>query len=143
MPDPAGPAQLKRLVSQRARDCCEYRFAQARFALQEFSVEHVVPKSKGGTSELENLALACQGCNNHKYNHTHARDPVTGAIVPLYNPRQQRWNEHFAWNEDFTAIVGLTQTGRATVQALQLNRVPLMNLRRVLYQAGEHPPATV
>src|ERR1043166_2637848 len=127
MPEPAVPAQLKRLVIQRAGGCCEYCFAQARFALQEFSVEQVLPKSKGGTSESENLALACQGCNNHKYNRSH--------------PRQQPWSEHFAWNEDFTAIVGLTQTGRATVQALQLNRVPLMNLRRVLYQAGEHPPA--
>jgi hypothetical protein len=141
MPEPAVPAQLKRLVIQRAGGCCEYCFAQARFALQEFSVEQVLPKSKGGTSESENLALACQGCNNHKYNRTHARDPVSGAIVSLYHPRQQPWSEHFAWNEDFTAIVGLTQTGRATVQALQLNRVPLMNLRRVLYQAGEHPPA--
>jgi 5-methylcytosine-specific restriction endonuclease McrA len=143
MPEPGVPAPLRRLVSQRARGCCEYCFGQAKFALQEFSVEHILPKSKGGTSESENLALACQGCNNHKYNHTHAPDPVSGAIVPIYHPRRQRWSDHFAWNEDFTVIVGLTQSGRATVQALQLNRLPLMNLRKVLYQAGEHPPATV
>lgn len=65
---------------------------------------------------------------------------MTGEIAPLYHPRQQKWGEHFAWNEDFTHIVGLTPTGRATVEALQLNRDGVVSLRRVLYAAGEHPP---
>src|SRR6266700_3808009 len=110
MDDPAVPAASKRLVSERARGCCEYCLSQERFALQAFSMEHILPRSKGGTNQLENLALACQGCNNYKYNRTHALDPVGGAMVPLYNPRLQLWNEHFAWNEDFTIIIGLTQS---------------------------------
>jgi len=89
---------------------------------------------------LDNLALACQGCNNHKYTKTEGYDPVTGDMVPLYHPRRQRWRDHFAWNEDFTLIIGLTPTGRATVETLWLNREGLVNLRRILYALGEHPP---
>jgi hypothetical protein len=86
------------------------------------------------------VALSCQGCNNHKYTKTEARDPASKQIVPLYHPRQQVWQDHFVWNTDYTLVIGLTPTGRATVEALQLNRVGLMNLRRVLYAMGEHPP---
>ena len=92
-------------------------------------------------STLDNLALACQGCNNHKYNKTEGRDPITGDIVPLYHPRKQRWSEHFAWSDDFTLVIGLTPTGRTTVETLQLNREGVVNLCRLLYAMGEHPPA--
>jgi hypothetical protein len=61
-----------------------------------------MPRSKGGTDKDDNLALACQGCNNRKYTHVEARDPVTGKLVSLYHPRRQRWADHFGWNEDRT-----------------------------------------
>ena len=61
-------------------------------------------------------------------------------LVPLYHPRRDRWDEHFAWSDDFTLIVGLTPTRRATVETLLLNRDGVMNLRRLLYARGEHPP---
>jgi hypothetical protein len=37
-------------------------------------------------------------------------------------------------------MAGLTSIGRATIEALQLNRQNLVNLRRMLYAMGEHPP---
>jgi len=108
--------------------------------MQPFSVEHIVPRSQEGPTNLENLALSCQGCNNHKYRKTHASDPVSGQFVALFHPRQQSWFHHFAWNEDASLALGLTPTGRATIEALQLNRPGLVNLRRILFAAGEHPP---
>ena len=141
MPKRHVTAQQKQAVVERAQGCCEYCRSQARFATQSFSVEHIKPRSRGGKTTLDNLALACQGCNNHKYTKTERRDPVSGDIVPLYHPRQQQWHDHFAWNDDFTLIIGLTPTGRATVEALQLNRKGVVNLRRILYAMGEHPPA--
>ncbi|MFQ5769041.1 MAG: HNH endonuclease [bacterium] len=126
---------------KRTRGCCEYCRSQARFATQSYSVEHITPISQGGKTILDNLALACQGCNNYKYTKTNGRDPVSGEIIPLFNPRRQRWGVHFVWNEDFTLIVGLTSVGRATIEALKLNRENLVNLRRILYAMGEHPPA--
>ncbi len=109
--------------------------------MQSFSVEHIEPRGQGGGTSLDNLALACQGCNNHKYAKTQGNDPVSGEVILLYHPRKQKWREHFAWNDDYILIIGLTPTGRATVDALQLNREGLMNLRRILYAMGEHPPA--
>ena len=139
MPERRG-ARKKRLAEQ-ARGACEYCRSQVRFAMQSFSLEHVIPLDRGGTEEPDNLAFACQGCNNHKYNKTEARDSVTGGIVSLFHPRHQMWRDHFVWSNDFSQILGYTPTGRATVEALRLNREGLINLRRILYAAGEHPPA--
>jgi len=141
MPKTRITARQKKAIVERAHGCCEYCRSQARFAMQPFSVEHIIPQSQGGQTKLDNLALSCQGCNNHKYTKTEGRDPVSGDIVPLFHARRQRWRDHFVWNDDFTLIIGLTPTGRATVEALRLNREGLVNLRRVLYAVAEHPPA--
>lgn len=111
-----------------------------KFATQSFSIEHILPRYKGGETTFNNLALSCQGCNNHKHTKIEGIDPVTEQVAPLFHLRQQSWREHFAWSADYTLIVGLTPTGRATVKELQLNRVGLVNLRRVLFALGEHPP---
>lgn len=139
MPEAPG-AGWKALVRSRARGCCEYCRSQECFATQSFSVEHIIPLQAGGESQPENLALACQGCNNHKYIKTEDLDPSTGEVAPLFHPRRQRWRDHFIWSYDFGRILGLTPTGRATVDALHLNREGLVNLRRILFASGEHPP---
>ena len=141
MPERRVSASQKRAVRARARGCCEYCDSQEAFSPQPFAVEHILPRSKKGRTHLENLAWACQGCNGHKHTKTEGIDPVNQDLVPLYNPRRQRWHDHFAWSPDFTRIVGLTPTGRATVATLSLNRASVVNLRRVLRAMGEHPPA--
>jgi hypothetical protein len=140
MPEESARAR-REAVRSRARGICEYCRSQERFATQAFSVEHIIPPRAGGEEDLDNLALACQGCNNHKYTKTDSIDPVTGEVVPLFHPRRDRWRDHFIWSYDFTRIIGQTVKGRATVEALQLNRPGLVNLRRALFQCGEHPPA--
>jgi hypothetical protein len=130
----------KQIIDERAKGRCEYCQSRADFATQSFSVEHIVPISKNGKTVLDNLALACPGCNGYKYNKTEHPDPVDGMIVPLFNPRKQNWHDHFSWNEDFTRIVALTPTGRATVNALKMNRVGIVNMRQALFSIGAHPP---
>jgi hypothetical protein len=130
----------QRVVMTRAQGRCEYCQSWADYATETFAVEHITPISRGGTSELDNLAFACSGCNGHKYNKIEALDPTDGKIASLFNPRQQPWSEHFAWSDDYTRIIGLTPTGRATVEALQMNRPGLVNMRGVLYLIGKHPP---
>lgn len=134
-------AALKRLVYQRAEAVCEYCRSQAAFSPDPFAIEHIIPRARGGTDEGGNLALSCQGCNNHKYTGTDALDPLTGKFAPLYHPRRDDWKTHFAWSDDLTRIIGLTPTGRATVEKLQLNREGVINLRQVMVMAGKHPPA--
>ena len=143
MSDARISADTKRRVAERARHCCEYCLCPSRFSSDPFSIEHVVPRSEGGISSESNLALSCQGCNNRKYTSTQATDPVSGETVPLFNPREHRWFEHFAWSHDFNQIIGITSIGRATVEKLQLNREGVVNLRRLLRVAGEHPSAEV
>ena len=140
MPEQRITAKQRQAVIERAQGYCEYCRSQVRFAMQSFSVEHIRPRSQDGKTTLDNLALACQGCNGHKYSKTAGYDLVSNEVVSLFHPRQQKWRDHFRWSDDFTLIVGLTPVGRATVEALHLNREGLVNLRRVLYAMGEHPP---
>jgi hypothetical protein len=100
-----------------------------------------VPKKRGGRTVPDNLALSCQGCNDHKYTKTKARDPLTGKLAPLFHPRRHPWSEHFTWSADYLEIFGLTPTGRATVVALHLNCEEIVNLRRILLALEEHRPA--
>ena len=124
--------ELKLLVARRANDRCEYCLSPAAYCPGPFSLDHIIPSSLGGASDLANLAYACHGCNGHKFTATQAIDRDTNELAPLYHPRRDRWEEHFAWNADRTEITGRTPTGRATIERLRLNRVNVVNLRSVL-----------
>jgi HNH endonuclease len=132
--------KIKKFVFERAGFICEYCLALLAYSPQPFEAEHIIPVSKNGSDELDNLACACGGCNGIKYNKTHAPDPFDGKIVSLFHPRQMSWYEHFIWSPDFLQIIGITDIGRATVEALDLNRIGLMNFRRALLKLGVHPP---
>jgi len=134
------PIGIRRQVFERADGCCEYCMNQQGYSTAPFSIEHILPLSKGGNDEIENLALSCPACNAHKYTKISALDPVTRKIEPIYNPRIQIWDEHFLWDETLTHIFGLTPTGRATVKGLKMNRVESINLRMVLAAFDRHPP---
>lgn len=114
--------------------------SQLRFSPDPFSVEHVIPVAQAGGNELDNLALACQGCNSHKYTSVDAVDPASGLHVPLFHPRRDEWRRHFVWSDDYSFVIGVTPTGRATVVKLRLNRAGVVNLRTVLKSIDEHPP---
>lgn len=118
-------------VRQRARNRCEYcRLHQEHFPFAPFHIEHVVPKKHGGSDALTNLALACQHCNLHKGSNLTGLDPESGEIAVLFNPRTQRWHDHFAFRG--MMIVGLTPTGRATVRVFEMNSVGRLQLRAEL-----------
>jgi len=134
------PAKIRQLVTERADGLCEYCLSYAVYSIQPFVIEHIIPRSRGGDTVSENLAYACGGCNGHKYNKIKAVDPVDGKHVALFNPRQNLWQDHFIWSDDFMLIIGMTPTGRATVECLQLNRKGILNMRRLLIGIGNHPP---
>ena len=140
MPDEKPSERLKQAVSENAGGACEYCRSRKDYSPDPFSVEHIHPRARGGADTSDNLALSCHGCNGHKHAKTDALDPITRERVPLFHPRRQRWHEHFEWNDDFTLVIGLTPTGRATSEALQMNRPGVVNLRRLLHVAGLHPP---
>ena len=131
---------LKKQVTNLAQGCCKYCKSQIRFSPNSFEIDHIVPISRGGLSQLENLALACPQCNSHKSDKVSAIDPVSEQIVPLFHPRQMRWTDHFCWSDDTLEIIESTDTGRATMARLRMNRETVMNLRAVLRELGLHPP---
>jgi HNH endonuclease len=132
--------KLKAFVFERAGFICEYCLAILAYSPQPFEGEHIIPVSKNGSDDEDNLACACGGCNGSKYNKTHAPDPFDGKLVELFHPRQMSWNDHFIWSRDFLYIIGITAIGRATVETLELNRIGLINFRRALLKLGVHPP---
>jgi hypothetical protein len=132
-------AEQQQIIARAGRRC-EYCKSSIDHSPQSFTCEHTIPIAEGGDTTLENLALACGGCNGHKHTKIQAIDPISKSQVPLYHPRQQNWYEHFTWSVDTLKIVGITTTGRATVNALKLNRDGVINLRKLLILAGLHPP---
>lgn len=127
-------------IQQRANRCCEYCKFPLDYSHDTFHIEHIIPLSFGGTYELVNLALACDGCNSFKWANIEWIDPQTGLKSNLFNPRKDEWSVHFVWIEDFTMIEGLTPQGRATVDLLKMNRLGLKNVRKALRLYGVHPP---
>src|SRR5262245_25621219 len=105
--------------------------------------EHLRPKAAGGPTRRENLWLSCYRCNEFKGTRTEAIDPESGECAPLFNPRRQRWIDHFEWSADGTHIVGLTTTGRATVEALRMNNDFIVTARRRWVAADGSPPAGI
>jgi hypothetical protein len=67
-------------------------------------------------------------------------DPESGTMIDLFNPRLLAWADHFAWSEDGTRVIGLTPTGRSTVNALSLNSELHVAARAIWVEAGWHPP---
>ena len=136
----AVPVSLRRDVVMRAAGQCAYCQSTERLMGIEFEIDHIVPRAAGGATSLDNLCLSCPSCNRHKASRTQASDPETGEIAPLFHPIHQSWSEHFEWIDNGIRLVGRTQTGRATVVALHLNRAGIVQTRRYWVILGLHPP---
>ena len=132
---------LRQRIAVQARYRCGYCLTQEVVSGIPLTLEHIIPKAKGGQDTEENLWLSCRLCNEAKGVLTEAIDPETGISVPLFNPRTQVWTEHFSWSDDGTSIIGQTPTGRATVVALSLNTELRIRARALWVEAGWHPPA--
>ncbi len=131
---------VRQRVRQRAADRCEYCLSHQRYILGRLQIDHIQPVAKGGLDLENNLCLACELCNQYKWTQTEGIDLQTGEKVLLFNPRQQKWAEHFAWSVDSTHIIGKTGCGRATVDTLKLNNALAITVRQNWIQAGWHPP---
>ena len=131
---------VRERVRQRAGDRCEYCLSPQVLVMGRLQVDHVLPLAKGGSNAEDNLCLACELCNQYKWTKTEAADPQTDETVPLFNPRNQAWHEHFVWSEDGVEVLGTSVCGRATIVALRLNNPLAKAVRRNWVKAGWHPP---
>ena len=124
------PRELRARVFERDNSRCRYcRLSQVGQA-STFHVNHVVPRSRGGPTTLDNLVLQCPYCSLHKADKTTAADAQTQTQVPLFHPLRQEWRDHFR-SDDSASVLGLTPIGRATADALAMND-PLPRTARAL-----------
>jgi HNH endonuclease len=132
--------QFQNEVRRRANYLCEYCHASEQWQYVSFTVDHVMPLSLGGGDDLENLALACFHCNRRKTNRVSVVVIETGNEIPLFNPRKDNWSGHFVWSVNGLLIIGRTLIGRATIEALALNRERVFSIRAADKELGRHPP---
>lgn len=131
---------FRREIASRAGQRCEYCRLPTRGQVATFPVDHIEPKSLGGTNDAENCALACPHCNAHKWKADSGIDPITGLRVALYHPRRERWDHHFEWSTSLTGhLMGKTDTGRATISVCRMNDEDMISLRRLLSDLGLDP----
>lgn len=131
---------LRSRVREQAKNRCGYCLIEDGLVYASMEIDHIHPKAAGGKDVEENLWLVCPCCNAFKGSRTQGIDPVTGLTFPFFNPRQQKWAEHFTWAEDKATIIGFTPYGRTTVQSLRLNFAPNLELRKRFADLGWYPP---
>ncbi|WP_096599135.1 HNH endonuclease [Calothrix sp. NIES-2100] len=134
------PESLKnRIVFADFARCCYCLTTEANSGIP-MTYDHILPVSKNGETSYDNLCLACRTCNEFKGDVTEAIDPLLGETTALFNPRTQKWSEHFAWSLDGTRVEGLTAVGRATVARLRMNNPVIIVARGRWVISGWHPP---
>ncbi len=131
------PAALRRQMRERAADRCEYCMLAEEDAYLPHEPDHIIAEKHGGTDKLENLALACFDCNRFKGSNIASLDPVGGELTPLFNPRMQKWSEHFEARGG--EIIPLTAVGRVTERILRLNLPARVEVREMLAEMGDYP----
>ena len=115
-------------MRERAEWLCEYcGIPEEATSFVPFHVEHVIAQQHLVDDSHHNLALACDRCNAFKGPNLSSVDPVTNAVVHLFHPRIDDWNEHFELVEG--TVVGLTPKGGATVRLLCMNAPRRVQLR--------------
>lgn len=127
-------AVLRRQVAERAGHRCEYCLLPQAVAFHQHEPDHIVPRQHGGQTQADNLALACLRCNRFKGPNVGSFDPLTGVLVPFFNPRTQAWADHFVLED--SVIRPLTPAARVTVRILRLNDEDRLAERQWLLAAG-------
>lgn len=131
--------ELRRQVVERASFICEYCLLHDNESHLGCEVDHIISLKHDGPTELENLAYACLRCNRHKGTDLGSINWQTRQLVRFFNPRSDRWSEHFQLNDP--EIVPLTEIGEATVRILGFNSPKRLQERALLIKVGLYPSA--
>jgi len=131
---------FRQLVVARAGGSCEYcRLLEAASGVT-FHIEHIVPRSQGGQTEMGNLALSCPGCNLGKADRTFGHD-LHRQVQNLFNPRDYEpwilgWHLHFALDRDSGLIRPRSSVGEATMLTLKMNSTHRVFARKLQIRSG-------
>ncbi|MCI5133094.1 MAG: HNH endonuclease [Candidatus Electrothrix sp. EH2] len=127
---------LRQFVAERAEHLCEYCLIHEDDTYLGCEIDHIISLKHGGSSDADNLAYACTFCNRHKG--SDVGSVLNGAeFVRFYNPRKDRWAEHFQL--DGLNIQALTSIGAATAKILLFNTDERLLERESLIDLGRYP----
>lgn len=88
------------------RDNNECQYCHATFPVSELTTDHVIPKSKGGTTTWDNVVAACGPCNRKKGGRTPSqarmglrRKPSRPSSLPALHVQLRNASPPDAWRE--------------------------------------------
>ena len=119
-----------------ANGCCAYCLLSEDDSFFSHEPDHIIGEKHGGETSLDNFAWSYFDCNRFKGSDIASRDPVTGDLVPLFNPRADNWAEHFGVRGG--TIHPLTAVGRVTERLLKLNQTVRLEVRDILVSIGRY-----
>ncbi len=70
-----------------ARDRYRCQYCGKRFPVEEFTYDHVIPRSRGGKTRWENIVTCCMACNRRKG----GRTPAEAGMKLIRRPSRPRW----------------------------------------------------
>tara|TARA_R110000824_G_scaffold58774_2_gene158559 strand:- start:8560 stop:9069 length:510 start_codon:yes stop_codon:yes gene_type:complete len=70
------------------RDKMQCQYCTKYFKSEELTLDHVIPKSRGGTNKWENLVTACKKCNQKKG----SKLPRESGMEPIFQPERPQNN---------------------------------------------------
>jgi hypothetical protein len=128
-------AATREFVLRRANGRCEYcRLPADAAPYLTFHVGHIRARQHHGSDETSNLAFACPECNAKKGPNVATVSPETGQLVELFNPRTQRWDDHFVMIG--AEMVGTSEIRLATVVLLDMNNEERLIVREEVRAEG-------
>ena len=128
--------ELRQIVAARASLLCEYCLVAEVDTFYGCEVDHIISLKHGGSSEADNLAYACSLCNRSKGSNIGSISR-TGEFTRFFNPRKDRWSEHFLLQN--AMIRPLTPIGEVTANILEFNNSARLHEREEMIRFGKYP----
>ncbi|HEV3445857.1 MAG TPA: HNH endonuclease signature motif containing protein, partial [Gemmataceae bacterium] len=89
------PDDVREFVRLRAGRKCEYCLLHEEDARLSHEPDHIIAIKHQGSTVRENLAWTCFVCNRFKGSDIGSLDSETHEFVRFFNPRTDRWYDHF------------------------------------------------
>jgi hypothetical protein len=127
-------ASLRAAVRDRYGGYCGYCGVHEDEVGAQMTIDHFIPRSRGGGNGEENLVYCCHACNEFK------GDYWGDDNRQLLHPRDDDVSLHYVESVQHI-LVPLTERGHLHIEVLHLNRPQLIVRRRRIYRENDHADA--